>query len=668
MTSCAARWLVVALACGLLLGAGPAGAVATEDPGGGPGAEAPAVGDQAGDAGAPGSDAGAPGAPGDDAGAPATPAPDATALPVAPNPYLEFGYGPQAGFAPEPPPPVVVGSGADALIRAPDLRGDNEPTLLERYGAQGLALAPESSQGDHQALNAVAAGLFGVATWLAQAVIAAFQWAFTVEVFAFLGDAVTTIVDALRDLLYAPFVQAAVVLAGLSLVWNGMVRRRGAVAVQGMVWTVVALTAAGVFFVRPAAVIDGANHFSTGLSRAVLAAVSVADPGPLLPEDPAAGTTGAQPAATFDGQAADTLLRVAGDRFWRVFIYEPWLVLQFGDPELGAPYGEAVLAARTITAEELEALDGDPDALGELVAAKRDEAAGLRDELLEDERMAAWFAGRRPVERAGVATLALIGVIVGGVLLVLVAAAILLAQIALLLLVLLGPVALLVGIHPGTGRVIALRWAELVLGVLLRRVALGALLAVVLVVNGVLLEASYPLGWFVAISLQALVVAAAVVYRKPFGRLFAPTTVPTLEVDGVRRASRSLTEAGKRVEQWRETRGAPASSGPRPRQVRPERAPAVPPAAAGAPAGSAPAPATRRRVRAAGPAAARPGDGEAAAVAVAAAPRRSAELRAFLAKDRGDAVRDGNGAGEPAGEAQRADRTSPVAGTQDEAP
>ena len=488
--------------------------------------------------------------------------PPAPAVAV-PNPYLDYGFAPGLGLPAEPPPPVVVGSGADALIRLPELRGDNAPTLLERYGAQGLSLgldAPAQADGAGP-LGAVAAGLFGVATWLAQAVVAAFQWAFTVEVFAFLGDAVTTIVDALRELFYAPFAQAVVILAGGSLLWHGMVRRRGVTAAEGMVWTVVALAAAGVFFARPAAVVDAANHVSTGLSRVLLAGVSAADPGSTFDD-------GVTTAPTYHGHAADTQLRMAGDRFWRVFVYEPWLVLQFGDPALGAPYGERVLASRTITAEERDEVADDADALAALAQAKRDEAAGLREEILADARMAPWFSGQRAVERAGVAMLALIGVVVGGVLLVLVAAAILLAQMALLLLVLLGPVVLLVGIHPGPGRVIAVRWAELAVGVLLRRVALGALLAVVLVVSGVLLEASYPLGWFVVVSMQALVVAAAVVYRKPFGQLFAPTTVPALEVGGVRWARRSLqAHATRHVERRRavdEPRHQPTTSPRRP--------------------------------------------------------------------------------------------------------
>jgi hypothetical protein len=274
-------------------------------------------------------------------------------------------------------------------------------------------------------------------------------------------------------------------------------------------------------------VVTGANQLSTGLVRSVLAGVSAVDP-----KTPPADGSGAT--ATFHGHPADAQLRVAGDRFWRVFVYQPWLVLQFGEAEAGAAYGERLLAARTITAEEYEAVAGDPDALAELSERKRGDYLALQEEILADARLAPWFRGRRPVDRLGVATLALVGVLAGGVLLALVAAGVLLAQIAFLLLVLLGPVILLVGIHPGAGRTIALRWAELAVGLLLKRVALGALLAVILVINGLLLDATQALGWLVAMGLQALVIAAVVVYRKPFTRLFAPTTVPRVAGDALR--------------------------------------------------------------------------------------------------------------------------------------
>jgi hypothetical protein len=519
-------------------------------------------------------------------------------MPFAPNPY--FGFGGEAAT----PAPAFAGSGTDALLRGPSLQAGNAPTLFERYGSQGLSLdSPSNLGGDgNQPLNAIAAGLFGIAAWLAQAVIAIFQWAFTLELFDFVGAAVAAMVGELRDLLYRPFIQAAVIAAGLALVWHGMVRRRTTVAFEGMAWVIVALTVGALFLAKPTGLIDAANHVSTGLARTVLAGVSVVDP----QTGPADGTT---TVATFEGAAADTQLRVAADRFWRVFVYQPWLVLQFGDHEAGARYGERLLAARTLTAAELQELDrrgGREEALAELVAAKQEDHAALTEEIGRDERLAPWFRGQRAVERMGVASLALTGVLLGGVLLVAVSAAILLAQIAFLLLVVLAPLVLLLGVHPRAGRLITVRWAELLVGLLIKRVALGILLAVVLVLGGVLLDATYPLGWLVTMGLQALIVGTVVAYRKPFARILAPTTVP---VEVARSVGAPLRAQAARMQQsWRTPRrvggaagaaAAPAAGNGQPAKPatpRPDRqAPAVVPRI---PVTTAGATAARRRLRA----------------------------------------------------------------------
>lgn len=421
-----------------------------------------------------------------------------------------------------PPTPAIVGSGADALLRPPDLRGGNAPTLLERYGTQGYSLDQQPGVGSNTdgALNAIAGGVFAIAAWIALAVVAVVQWAFTVELFSFFADAVDGIVGALRDTVYAPFVTSAVVLAGAWGAWHGLVRGRGTRASEGLVWAVVALATAVLFFAAPGALLDGANTVSTEISRGTLVAVAVADPGTDQADELS------EP--TFEGHPADQQLRRAGDRFWRAFVHEPWLVLQFGDPQVGAPYAERLLDAKTLTLDELEAAGGDGEALERLTAEKQESYLALQEEVLADPRAAEWFRGRRAVERVGLATLTLVGVGLGGALMALVAIALLLAQVGLLLLVLLAPLALLVGIHPGAGRLLAVRWVELSLGLLLKRVGLGVLLAVILVVNGVLLDAASHLGWLVVVGLQTLVVAAAVVYRRPLLRLAAPTTVPVL--------------------------------------------------------------------------------------------------------------------------------------------
>ena len=455
--------------------------------------------------------------------APATPPPDAAAaagVEAGPVPPLEVDVEAIDPFA--APSASAAGSGVDDLLRGPDLRKGNDPTFQERYGTGGYTIDNTLGFRDvtDKGLNALAGAVFGMVAALASGVTKLFQWAFSMDLFEHVGAPVTGIVASLRETLYAPFLQVFIVLAGVYGLWHGIVRRRGTMAAEGWVWAIVALVGATIFFSHPQAIVSGANGMSIGLSRAVLAGTSVVDPR-IGPDD------GVRTEPTFSGDRADDQLRVAADRFWRSFVYAPWQVMEFGSTAVGREYGERLLAAKTITVEETAQLAGDPDRTKALRDAKKDRYNAIKEELKANEPEAwEWFQGHRSVERVGVAVLAAAGVLLAGSLLLVLSGAVLLAQLAVLLLVLLGPLFLLVGIQPGTGRVIAVRWVETLVGALMKRVLLSTLLAVVLVASGVLLDATSGLGWGMAMALQVLVVLAAIVYRRPFARIFANAGMP----------------------------------------------------------------------------------------------------------------------------------------------
>ena len=69
--------------------------------------------------------------------------------------------------------------------------------------------------------------------------------------------------------------------------------------------------------------------------------------------------------------------------------------------------------------------------------------------------------------------------LLAGVLVLLIAITLILLRLGFLLLVA-GPFFLIVGTHPGFGRVIALRWGELLIGVLLKSAAIAIVLSVLL--------------------------------------------------------------------------------------------------------------------------------------------------------------------------------------------
>ena len=106
-----------------------------------------------------------------------------------------------------------------------------------------------------------------------------------------------------------------------------------------------------------------------------------------------------------------------------------------------------------------------------------------------------------------------------------------------------GPFFLLIGTHPGFGRVVALRWVEMLIGVLLKQAAVALVLSVLLYCYALIMGTSDAvLPWALKILMIALVTVAAFIYRKPFTHLFSAVGYGVI---GAReRADADLARAG----------------------------------------------------------------------------------------------------------------------------
>jgi hypothetical protein len=116
-------------------------------------------------------------------------------------------------------------------------------------------------------------------------------------------------------------------------------------------------------------------------------------------------------------------------------------------------------------------------------------------------------------------------------------------KLGFLLLLVAGPFFLIIGTHPGFGRIIAIRWFEMLVGVLLKQVAIAIVLSVLLYCYSLIMgttDAALP--WALKILMIALVTVAVFVYRKPFTHLFSAVGYGTLGAQ--ERAEYSLREAG----------------------------------------------------------------------------------------------------------------------------
>ena len=242
---------------------------------------------------------------------------------------------------------------------------------------------------------------------------------------------------------------------------------------------------------------------------------------------------------TYGPDAADNALRRTADRLWRVSAYQPWAIMELGSLETArakAPgqdltYGERLLAIKTFTPDDLARLQQGAVTYEVLRAEKSEALTNLRTDLATTHPDAIpWLDGERAAERLGVAAMALTAGALFGSLLLLIAGAVVLTQLALVLLTVFGPFFLLLGIVPGRGRLMTVRWLELFVATAIKRVLFGIVLATVLVLSVVLLGASASLGWGVAVALEIGLVACVVIYRKAFMSLFTASRGPATAI------------------------------------------------------------------------------------------------------------------------------------------
>ena len=448
------------------------------------------------------------------------PAPPSTqpapAGPDQPGPIVPGGVpgsvlAPDAASEAPPPTPEAPGDGTSSLLRGPDLRNGEAPTLYEKYGSAGYDLDSDLGWRDlsdsvgHIAVTVI----WGMTRWIADASIKIFQWSYSLDLFGMTGGAIADVTASLNRILYQPFVLPMVILVGLWLTWNALIKKRAALAAESSIWVIFALAAAVVFMAQPARIVGGLNGATTGLSRSILNGVAGLDPktGP---------ADGVQTRGTYGGDRTNAELRAVADRMWRTYIYAPWTVLEFGTTTKAPQWGERLLNAKTITDDDTTAIKNGAKTADTVDREKKDDYAAIREQIKKDPQARAYFQGHRPGQRISTAGLALAGVLVSGGLLAGLALATLFAQLALLLLAMLAPIFLLAAIHPGVGRVIATRWGNLLVYTAFKRVAYSVLLSVILVVNGALIDQGSKLGWGVAMTLSVALSGALFFYRKPF--------------------------------------------------------------------------------------------------------------------------------------------------------
>ncbi|WP_433245207.1 type IV secretion system protein [Streptosporangium sp. CA-135522] len=433
--------------------------------------------------------------------------------------------------------PEVVGSGVDGLLKPP-------PPEASQQGAPPAAApapAPAASapQGNYATYgmsgqfwhthqlgcddvaavmgNTMANTVFAWAKALDRLTITTYQAAATEGPLESIKDVVDDIVVSLSNAMYWPYLRPIVILGAIWLAWYGLIRKRATTTAEGVIWMVLAVTVAVWFFSRPGD-FTGLGKIVTDKTGEVVNSAFSGLPGAGGTSCiPAKGDTNPQVKPGGYGQTGVPGVDQNAEALWSTLVCKPWLMGEFGTADPEAPVVKAfaakLLGIQAIDATELRTAQT-PNTNAHQ-AQYEEEVANK----LENTPIFFLFQGKDWTNRLGIAIGALMAAMVAGLLIFLVAVSLLVLKVGFLLLLILAPIFLLLGVHPGSGRIIAMRWVEMLVGTLLRQAVLALVLGVL--VYGYALIISMAMPWGMQVMFMALLTIAVFFYRRPFQHLFA---------------------------------------------------------------------------------------------------------------------------------------------------
>jgi uncharacterized membrane protein YgcG len=448
---------------------------------------------------------------------------------------------------PSLPQPEQATGGIDAMIEPPAAAAGGN-TLYDNYGIAGQFWAAHGLQcSDMTSLigNNVAGMVFDAAKSVDRVTITVYQSAAGNNILTWLQNAVDGLITALGNAIFFPYLAPVVILGAIWLAWQGLVRKRASRTIEGTLWMVVACVAAIALIGKPADFTGIGTTVSNGVTGVLNTAFS---------KLPAPTTSNCLPVHAGDPQSVagdfaytsgNALVDENANELWSVLVCKPWLIGELGTSTYataGQPktivdtYGRSLLWSQAIAANETPS--------PALIQAKQATYTGIATSIQQnDPAVYPLFQGNQWTTRMEISFAAMFAALVAGLLILLIALTLIVLKLGFLLLLVAGPFFLIIGIHPGFGRVIAIRWFEMLVGVLMKQVAIAIVLSVLLYCYSLIMgTADAVLPWALKILMIALVTVAVFIYRKPFSHLFSAVGYGT--IGSQERAEYSLREAG----------------------------------------------------------------------------------------------------------------------------
>jgi hypothetical protein len=437
------------------------------------------------------------------------------------------------------PAPELASSGIDSMITTPGGVKTGK-TLYDNYGMGGqywAATGLKCSQLTSSIGNNVAGMVFDMAKSLDRVTITVYQSAAGANILSWLSNSVNRLITALGNAIYFPFLAPVVIIAAIWLAWQGLVRKRATRTFEGTIWMVIACAAAIWLIGRPADFTNVGTTVSDGVTSVLNTAFSK------LPATPGSNCLPVEKGdnqsvtANYSFTSGNGLVDQNANELWTVLVCKPWLDGELGTTQYAQPgtpaaqtnivnlYGRQLLFAQAVATNEQPSTA--------LVTFKQNTYNGIAQQLQQtNPSVYSLFQGDQWTTRLEIGFEALFAAVAAGLLVLLIALTLIMLKLGFLLLLVAGPFFLIIGIHPGFGRVIAIRWFEMLVGVLMKQIAVALTLSVLLYCYSLIMGTTdQALPWALKIMMIALVTVTVVIYRKPFQHLFSSVGYGMLGVE-----------------------------------------------------------------------------------------------------------------------------------------
>lgn len=425
------------------------------------------------------------------------------------------------------PKPKTTGQGVDSVLNNEDVidRGDVKG-LYEQYlmsGTTWFVIVESEDCFDEQRTQAwpfLYDILWGAARGIDMAAIEALRFAVDTPMDA-LEEVVVDVVEQMRDTIWRPLLPAITILGAVTLAWWGLVRKRATLTFEGAIWMIAATTLGLWVLMAPAGfmrIVD--TVVTTGdevMSAAVTNVSGDSSEGRCIPDSP-------EITRAFQEDYSEFVARQQSELVWESLVCRTWLVGAFGSgpaaEELAGDHARDVIAAQALTRTESMSVgintdeDGTDEYYDDLVDTKQGEFETVSGEI-QDAHTPTWdmFRGSEGGDRTMAALVGLVAALTGGLLILVAAVGLLICKLGVILLMLTSPIFFLMGIHPGRGRTILLRWWELLLGLILKQWMWMAMVLLLVLTLNVIISTVQPYG--LALVLMVALVAAVFKFKDP---------------------------------------------------------------------------------------------------------------------------------------------------------